>query len=147
MNTSRVIQPVQNLDLTKVADWLRKLNLPTDDLHAGIEFYGIPADDEWLFLAGIEPFGSDGLLRSVGVSPAQQGSGIGSEAIRQLLDVAGSQYQDLYLLTTTAEVFFSRLGFERISREEVPATIQSSAEFADICPVSAAVMKFSCENT
>jgi amino-acid N-acetyltransferase len=46
----------------------------------------------------------------------------------------------LYLLTTTAEGYFPKLGFERISRGDVPASIQASVEFTSACPASAIVM-------
>jgi amino-acid N-acetyltransferase len=47
----------------------------------------------------------------------------------------------LYLLTTTAEHFFPRFGFERITRDEVPASVQTSIEFRGACPASAIVMR------
>jgi amino-acid N-acetyltransferase len=46
-----------------------------------------------------------------------------------------------FLLTTTAENFFPKLGFGRISRDEVPASIQASIEFQSACPASAVVMR------
>ena len=47
----------------------------------------------------------------------------------------------LYLLTTTAEQFFPKFGFERIARADVPATVQASVEFTSACPTSATVMR------
>ena len=46
----------------------------------------------------------------------------------------------LYLLTTTAERFFDRLGYSRIEREMVPESIKATREYAGICPASSAVM-------
>jgi amino-acid N-acetyltransferase len=46
-----------------------------------------------------------------------------------------------FLLTTTAENFFPKLGFERIPRDEVPASVQASVEFQSACPASAVVMR------
>jgi hypothetical protein len=45
------------------------------------------------------------------------------------------------LLTTTAERFFPKFGFESIARTDVPATVQASIEFTSACPTSAAVMR------
>jgi amino-acid N-acetyltransferase len=47
----------------------------------------------------------------------------------------------IYLLTTTAERYFPKFGFERIARTDVPATVQTSIEFTSACPASAAVMR------
>ena len=47
----------------------------------------------------------------------------------------------LYLLTTTAERYFPKFGFERIERAEVPLSVQTSIEFTSACPSSATVMR------
>jgi amino-acid N-acetyltransferase len=47
----------------------------------------------------------------------------------------------VFLLTTTAERFFPRFGFEEIARDEVPASVQASVEFQSACPASAIVMR------
>jgi amino-acid N-acetyltransferase len=46
-----------------------------------------------------------------------------------------------FLLTTTAENFFPKLGFEQIVRDDVPASVQASIEFQSACPASAVVMR------
>jgi amino-acid N-acetyltransferase len=46
----------------------------------------------------------------------------------------------LYLLTTTAERYFPSFGFATISRNEVPEPVRASAEFRNVCPVSAVAM-------
>jgi amino-acid N-acetyltransferase len=53
----------------------------------------------------------------------------------------------IYLLTTTAERFFPKFGFERIQRTDVPATVQTSIEFTSACPSTATVMRKSLELT
>lgn len=47
----------------------------------------------------------------------------------------------VYLLTTTADRYFPRFGFERIARADVPASVQTSIEFTSACPTSATVMR------
>ena len=49
--------------------------------------------------------------------------------------------RDVYLLTTTAEHYFPRLGFACVDRECVPAAVRTSAEFTGACPASAVVMR------
>jgi amino-acid N-acetyltransferase len=65
---------------------------------------------------------------------------------RQLVEAALRMATDrsisaLYLLTTTADDYFSRFGFERIERHQVPLSVQSSIEFTSVCPSSATVMR------
>ena len=47
----------------------------------------------------------------------------------------------VFLLTTTAERFFPRFGFEPIDREQVPQSVRASVEFQSACPASAIVMR------
>jgi amino-acid N-acetyltransferase len=47
----------------------------------------------------------------------------------------------LYLLTTTAAQFFSRLGYEAIPRSEAAAAIAATAQFSDLCPASSTLMR------
>ena len=44
-------------------------------------------------------------------------------------------------LTTTAERFFPKFGFEGIARSDVPPSVQASIEFTSACPSSAMVMR------
>ena len=66
------------------------------------------------------------------------GHGLTEAAIRMAEDVGAPA---IYLLTTTAERFFPKFGFEPIARTDVPANIQTSVEFTSACPPSAAVMR------
>jgi amino-acid N-acetyltransferase len=45
-----------------------------------------------------------------------------------------------YLLTTSAEAFFRKNVYSSAGREEAPAAIKSTREFAAICPASSAFM-------
>jgi quercetin dioxygenase-like cupin family protein len=42
----------------------------------------------------------------------------------------------LYCLTTTADAYFTRLGFGLVPRTEAPKAIQATAEFITLCPSS-----------
>jgi N-acetylglutamate synthase-like GNAT family acetyltransferase len=46
----------------------------------------------------------------------------------------------LYLLTTTAETYFEHRGYRRIDRADAPPSIQSTREFASLCPSNSAFM-------
>jgi amino-acid N-acetyltransferase len=92
--------------------------------------------------AAVEPYENVGLLRSVVVAPQLRGTGIGAG----LVDASESLARDLgiselYLLTETAEAWFSRRGYQRIERTEVPDTVRSSIEFTTACADTAVAMK------
>lgn len=91
--------------------------------------------------AALERYGTAGLLRSVVVASAARGLGTGSALVNRVLaDAAASGLTDIYLLTTTAEAYFPKHGFERTAREDVPEAVLGSIEFREACPSSAVVM-------
>jgi amino-acid N-acetyltransferase len=82
------------------------------------------------------------LMRSVAVAPALQGQGLGHRLTNAALELARDlEAPHAYLLTTTAEEFFPKFGFERVDRTDVPASVQTSIEFRSACPSSAIVMR------
>ena len=90
---------------------------------------------------GLERYGQAALVRSLAVSPARRGEGL-SRALfeRTAAEARRLKVVELYLLTTTAEALFARWGFRRIPREQVPEAVRGSAEFASLCPATAACM-------
>jgi amino-acid N-acetyltransferase len=92
-------------------------------------------------LVGIELHGTDALLRSLIVAEGARTRGNGSALVRHAEDYAASrEVSAIYLLTTTAEVFFERRGYRRIDRTLSPAQIQSAPEVTHLCPASSAFM-------
>jgi amino-acid N-acetyltransferase len=92
--------------------------------------------------AALEVYQDGALLRSVAVDAAHRGTGLGIELTRAALRLAEAhRIGAVYLLTTTAERFFPRFGFEVIDREDVPCSVAGSAEFRGACPSSAVVMR------
>jgi amino-acid N-acetyltransferase len=76
------------------------------------------------------------------VDPRRRGEGIGEALLRAVVDLARRRGAlELYALTTTIEPLLARRGFTRVPRAEVPAAVRRSAEFATLCPASAACMK------
>lgn len=89
----------------------------------------------------IELHADGGLLRSVAVAADYRDAGLGGRLTAAAIEEAQRrQLPALYLLTTTAGDFFPRFGFETITRDEVPASVQDSVEFRGACPASAVVM-------
>jgi amino-acid N-acetyltransferase len=132
-----------NPNETSVKQLLSESKLPTGDITARhlTHFFGCGSDDELEAVVGLELYGDVALLRSLAVAPGRRGTGLGSRLVAHAERHAQDQgVKSLYLLTTTAEAFFLRLGYARIPREEAPAAIKSTKEFAGICPVSSAFM-------
>ena len=87
-------------------------------------------------------FGDAGLPRSLAVEPAWRGSGIGERLVadnERRAHAAG--VRALYLLTTTAQAYLQRLGYEDIQRDVVPTTIAAHPQFRGLCPASAKCMR------
>ena len=121
---------------------MERAHLPTDGLASHLDTAFVARDgDRVVGSAAIELYADGGLLRSVAVDEDHRGTGLGNRLTAAAIDEARlRQLPALYLLTTTAERFFPRFGFEPIGRDEVPASVQHSIEFRGACPASAVVM-------
>ncbi|MFN2646213.1 MAG: arsenic resistance N-acetyltransferase ArsN2 [Burkholderiales bacterium] len=123
---------------------LREAELPTADLtSAHLEhFIGCGVGESLAGVVGVELYPPLALLRSLAVAGAERSQGLGArlvgEAERHAREHGASE---IYLLTTSAERFFSRAGYERIDREAAPSAIRATREFASLCPASAALMR------
>ena len=140
------IRPATSTDTAAVHELLREADLPLD---------GVPEDLTLLLVAeratggpreligavALERHGTAALLRSAVVAPALRGTHLGEALVRRALTEArAAGVRDLVLLTTTADQWFPRFGFARISRADVPTSLQASREFQGACPASAIVM-------
>lgn len=94
-----------------------------------------------LAVAGLEVCCDNALLRSVAVRPEWRARGLGRALVLRVVREAESRgLNTLYLLTTTAEHYFPRFGFERVERSVVPPEIRDTEEFKGACPASAVAM-------
>jgi amino-acid N-acetyltransferase len=92
-------------------------------------------------LVGLEIYDEAALLRSLVVSAASRTQGLGSALVLHAEEYAAAhQVRSIYLLTTTAGPYFKRRGYRRIDRTQAPVSIQSTREFASLCPASSALM-------
>jgi amino-acid N-acetyltransferase len=70
-----------------------------------------------------------------------RGLGLGKLLVEHAeMHAASHGVKSLYLLTTTAELFFNRLNYERIDRDAAPASIRQTSEYSSLCPQSSAFM-------
>ena len=130
-------------DLPAVQALLTRHRLPLDDVPGHVATMVVAREaDRIVGVAALELYAGGALLRSLAVAPEAQGQRIGHQLTEAALNLARKCSVDaVFLLTTTAETFFPRFGFERISRADVPQSVQASVEFQSACPESAVVMR------
>jgi amino-acid N-acetyltransferase len=130
-------------DLDAVLGLLTEHRLPLDGLRDHVETTIVARGGSGIVgCAALEVYDAGALLRSVAVVPGLQGHRVGHRLTEAIIDLARERgVPALYLLTTTADGYFPKFGFERITRDEVPDTVKASVEFASACPASAIVMR------
>lgn len=130
-------------DASEILRLLSQSGLPLDGLEDHLATTLVAREEGRIVgSAALELYQGGALLRSVAVAAELQGSGLGHELTNAAIRLAQSlQAPAIYLLTTTAERFFPKFGFERIARENVPISVQASVEFTSACPSSATVMR------
>ena len=93
-------------------------------------------------VVGLELKGNVGLLRSLAVAETFRRRGLATQLVSKIEAYARSKKIDtLYLLTLTAEDFFSARGYHKTDRKSAPAALQETTEFKSLCPQSAVCMK------
>jgi amino-acid N-acetyltransferase len=139
------IRMADEADLSEIQSLLRANDLPVEDIsRALIEGFLVAEDASGsvIGIGGLEQLGSSVLLRSLAVAPEARGIGIARALVARLEDNVRSCGQpDVWLLTTTAERFFERAGYERVSREDVPGEVRLCRQFAALCPSTASCMR------
>jgi amino-acid N-acetyltransferase len=135
------IEPIDRL--AEIKQLLAACELPTTDISPSksLLFFGCHSDAKLVGIVGLEIYGTVALLRSLAVDPARRKQGLG----KSLVDFAEAHaaslgVESLYLLTTTADAFFSGLGYSPASREEAPSFIKNTSQFSGLCPASSAFM-------
>jgi amino-acid N-acetyltransferase len=129
-------------DFEAIKGLLREAGLPTEGVgEAGGTYLVAREGGSVIGCVGLEVYGAYGLLRSLAVSPERRGQGVGSALTHRALELARERgLRRVFLLTTTAEGFFTRFGFAPLPREQAPPEIQGSAEFTSACPDTATLM-------
>ena len=122
---------------------LEEAGLETSDLTgADKRYFRLAEGDEGRAYGGFEVQGSHALLRSIVVEGRDRGHGYGRSLVLGLIAEASKLgLADAYLLTETAAPFFAGLGFGPCAREAAPPEIAATQQFAELCPVSAKLMR------
>lgn len=132
-------------DLDAVRALLQAAGLPVDGVADQFGAGWVVARQEegdLVGVAAVERYGEAGLLRSVAVRPDWRDKGLGRALAADRIAWAADQgLEALYLLTDTAADYWPRFGFRVIGRDDPPAAVRASTEWARACPQSAVAMR------
>ena len=137
------IERATQASLPEITELLMASGLPTEGVEEHVDRFLVARGDGRLEgSVGIEVYGTVGLLRSLAVRPESRSTGLGRALVEALLGQARSRgLREMYLLTTTADAYFPRFGFETIAREDADPRLHDSEEFRGACPDSAVCMR------
>lgn len=149
VDTSIQVRALGPADLDAARALLAAHDLPVEDLASpALSLLGAFQDRGLVGVVGLESCEPFGLLRSLAVADAHRGRGLARALCAEIFALARRRgIQTLFLLTTTAADYFPRLGFVAIPRDAAPPSIQTSTQFASLCPASARVMRWDAPST
>ena len=129
-------------DIQEIQRLLKSVDLPYTDIEPHINhFLCVEDENELIGVVGLEVYEDIALLRSLAVDEKYRKRGLGKILIDEILQYADDRkIKHIYLLTTTAEAFFTKLGFTLVERNDAPDVIRATHEFASLCPESAVLM-------
>ena len=121
---------------------LRENDFPVGDLDENKALFACLEHGSVIGTGGLEFFGDCALLRSISIRKDLQKKGLGKFVVAELEKIArkkGINY--LYLLTTTAEDFFTKEGYKMVDREKAPNEIKNTTQFTSVCASTATLMR------
>ena len=137
-----VIRQAEAGKLQEVKSLLQEASLPTAGLDDVEHLFVLESDGYVLGAMGFEAYPPYALLRSLVVANQVQGQGHGRRLLKFILNEVKTQgFIETYALTTTIPNWLSRLGFEEISRPDLPEALQASEQLLGACPASALVFR------
>jgi arsenate reductase (glutaredoxin) len=122
-------------DAPELSSALAEAGLPTEDLtDPGRSFFCFEHAGAPVGYAGYELYGEHALLRSIVVLPGMRGRGFGRAIAEGMLERArAAGARQAYLMTTSAEDFFTQAGFSRLERTVAPPAILATRQASTIC--------------
>jgi N-acetylglutamate synthase-like GNAT family acetyltransferase/2-polyprenyl-3-methyl-5-hydroxy-6-metoxy-1,4-benzoquinol methylase len=138
------VRPAGQEDLPGVESLLQEVGLPIEGVGENLEtFLVAERDGKIIGSAGLEIAGESALLRSVASAPCARKRRVAENLVEKALDMARSSgARSMFLLTETAVGWFSRMGFEPVAREAVPAALRYGSALEGICPMTSVCMEF-----
>ena len=142
VKSTTAIRSATEEDFPAILALVEQNRLPRDGLHDHLSTALVAVDGERVVgSVALEMYGPVALLRSVAVEQAYRNRGVGHQLTRSALDLGRQQgVKTIFLLTETAQDFFTRFGFRPIPREDVAPSVRRSVEFTTACPESAQAM-------
>lgn len=131
-------------DLPQIIRLVSENNLPVSDIVPGKQFFVVAeVSGRIIACAALEQYGENGLFRSLAVSLDHRNMKIGKDIVAKLMTFSKeNNISQLYLLTTTADLYFKKAGWKVIDRTDVPDDIRATSEFSSICPSTAICMVY-----
>jgi len=111
----------------RAIELLLQCGLPSCDLIESdlATFLGCGDEGNPSGIIGLEQHGDYGLLRSLAVAPEARNFGCAKRLVAKAEESARTiGIKGIYLLTQTAEPFFTKLGYSEAERESVPNSIK-----------------------
>jgi len=129
-------------DFPEIKTLLAECDLPHSDLSVEKQNMVVAEIDHKIVgCAGLEAYSGKALFRSLAVKPLYRNMQIALTLTEKVLEMGQDQgISEFFLLTTTADSYFEKLGWNIIERSKVPDDIQSTNEFSSICPSTATCM-------
>ena len=130
------------IDFPEIKSLLAECDLPHSDLSVEKQNMVVAEIDHKIVgCAGLEAYSGKALFRSLAVKPLYRNMQIALTLTEKVLEMGQDQgISEFFLLTTTADSYFEKLGWNTIERSKVPDDIQSINEFSSICPSTAICM-------
>ena len=130
-------------NMSALREALQAAGLPADDLDApDVTMFAFQRAGKLVGYGGLELHGDDALLRSIIVDRKHRSEGVGRRIVAMLSacarDLGGKRG---FLLTTSADRYFAKLGFASVDRRNAPESIRATRQMAASCPASAVLMK------
>lgn len=135
-------------DLKSIQALLRSNHLPYEDCGDHLSSFigiaqGSKINNQIIAVGGFEHIGRFALLRSVAVDSQFRGLGLAASLIENILgQLRFLKVETVYILTETADQYFSSLGFKIVERDKLPVEIQTTQQCQTLCPASAIAMRF-----
>jgi amino-acid N-acetyltransferase len=130
-------------DEAAIKGLLAECRLPLEDIRPDRlkHFFVLKDQDRLIGVIGLELYEHAALLRSLAVLTKHRNQGLAAELVgRAEQHARASGINTLYLLTNTAEQFFSKRGYRKTERTKAPEDLQHTTEFSSLCPLSSACM-------
>jgi amino-acid N-acetyltransferase len=136
------IEKLKRENLDEVKNLLKYAGLPDEDIDEHTEtFLTAKINDELIGVIGLEIWNDNALLRSLAVKEKYRNYGFGKDLYEKCIELAKHKsITTVGLLTTTAERFFIRRGFVKVTKDEIPPFIKETKEFKVYCPGNSKVM-------